>query len=384
VPTYATQAGELRPLNLLTGGVPAQTQETVLHSFGTGSDGSSPFAGLTNVNGVLYGTTYTGGANGPGAGTVFEITTSGAESVLYNFQVGTDGQGPFAGLTNVNGVLYGTTVYGGTYGYGTVYEITTSGSESVLYSFTGESDGSEPYGGLTNLNGVLYGTTSGGGANGDGTVFKITMSGAESVLHSFAAGSDGKYPKGNLTAFNGVLYGTTVVGGPNNDGTVFKITTAGAESVLLSFAGGSGGSGPSAGLTNVGGVLYGTTEFGGTLSHNVSGYGTVFKITTSGTEEILHKFGGGNDGRNPSGPLTNVSGVLYGTTNFAGSIANSVCCGTAFKITTFGVKSTVYRFAGGSDGESPTGALTDVNGVLYGTTLFGGANGVGTVYSLSL
>jgi uncharacterized repeat protein (TIGR03803 family) len=97
--------------------VPAQAQETVLHSFGNGSDGAIPYAGLSYANGVLYGTTQIGGANGKG--TVFQITTSGAESVLYSFAGGNDGETPSSSLTSVNGVLYGTTLNGGSNGYGT-------------------------------------------------------------------------------------------------------------------------------------------------------------------------------------------------------------------------------------------------------------------------
>jgi uncharacterized repeat protein (TIGR03803 family) len=138
------------------------------------------------VDGTLYGTTCTGGANG--YGTVYKITTSGTERVLYSFAgPPNDGSCPEAGLNNVGGILYGTTICGGANGdtsfcnpggggYGTVYKITTSGTESVLYSFAGPpSDGSGPAAGLTNVGGTLYGTTTGSGAGscGCGTVFSI-------------------------------------------------------------------------------------------------------------------------------------------------------------------------------------------------------------------
>jgi uncharacterized repeat protein (TIGR03803 family) len=131
----------------------------------------------------------------------------------------------------VGGTLYGTTCNGGANGYGTVYKITTSGTESVLYSFAGSpSDGACPVAGLTNVGGTLYGTTCDGGANGGsgrpcggigatgyGTVYKITTSGTESVLHSFAGPpSDGLTPFGGLINVGGTLYGTTL-------GTVFSI-----------------------------------------------------------------------------------------------------------------------------------------------------------------
>jgi uncharacterized repeat protein (TIGR03803 family) len=362
----------------------------VLYSFAGGSDGAGPESDLTNINGVLYGTTYGGGANSDG--TVFQITTAGTESVLYSFAGGNVGPG---NLTNVNGVLYGTTNIGGggcpnNPGCGTIFEVTTSGTETLLHTFGVGNDGTLPSS-LINVNGVLYGTTAAGGTNGDGTVFKITTSGAESVLYNFAGGSDGLSPRG-LTNVNGVLYGTTAGGGgvcsefANGCGTVFTITTSGVERVLYSFAGGSDGLAPQSGLTNVNGVLYGTTIFGDDCRvYGGLGCGTVFKVTKSGVEKLLHRFEGGNDGRNPATGLTNVNGVLYGITETLGANGcSNQGCGADFAITTSGVKSVVHIFGGGSDGSYPRAALTNVNGVLYGTTAGGGTNGEGTFYSLTL
>lgn len=386
VPTYAAQSSESRPASLLTGGVPAQTQETVLYSFGDGI-GAYPQTGLTNVDGVLYGTTLSGrddNCDGLGA-TVYKITTSGVVSVLHRFgSYNGDGLCPQAGLLNVNGVLYGTTASGGANFNGTVFKITTSGAESVLYSFgsIGGGDGANPTAGLINVDGVLYGTTYSGGAADEGSVFKITTSGEESVIHSFSVGglsNNGAYPEAGLTEVDGVLYGTTSTSEPPPSygfGTVFKITTSGTESVIYTFKGGSDGGWSDADLTNVNGVLYGTTPFGGATGAN----GTVFRITTSGAESVLHSFGGGNDGREPFGPLTNINGVLYGTTYRGGADRK----GTIFKISTSGAKSDLYSFKGFSDGANPFAGLTNVNGVLYGTTNFGGADRKGTVFSLPL
>ena len=179
--------------------------ERVLYSFGsTSSDGTYPSASLINVAGTLYGTTDYGGATSDVDGTVFSITPSGAEKVLHSFGKGTDGISPTAGLIDVNGTLYGTTFVGGrTIGgsyYGTVFSITTSGSEKVLHSFGKRHDGAEPAGGLLNVKGVLYGTTEYGGADGHansdtgGTVFGVTAAGKEKALHSFGKGPDGAVP----------------------------------------------------------------------------------------------------------------------------------------------------------------------------------------------
>jgi uncharacterized repeat protein (TIGR03803 family) len=311
--------------------------ETVLHSFGGSGDGEDPEAGLINVNGTLYGTTQVGGSgscssSGPsGCGTVFSITPSGKETVLHSFGTGSgDGEYPIAGLINVNGTLYGTTSSGGAYcsssGYhcGTVFAITTFGKETVLHSFpTGSGDGEQPRAGLINVKGKLYGTTADGGAGCDsygcGTVFKITTSGAETVLYTFGASGDGYYPDAGLTSANGTLYGTTDAGGASAFGTVFSVTLSGRETVLHSFGVGSGdGRHPDAALLNVNGTLYGTTKYGGERCRRIDGCGTVFSITTSGTETVLFRFKG-KDGAHPYAGFTNVNGTLYGTTGGGGA-----------------------------------------------------------------
>jgi uncharacterized repeat protein (TIGR03803 family) len=352
---------------------------SVLYRFkGAPGDGYIPVAGLLNVKGTLYGTTFLGGANNDGI--VFSITPSGEETVLYSFKGGSgDGENPYAGLLNVNGTLYGTTVSGGANGDGTVFKLTTSGSETVLYSFKGGSgDGEDPYAGLLNVKGTLYGTTGLGGTNADGTVFSITTSGAETLLYSFKGGSaDGEDPDAGLINVNGTFYGTTQKGGAHSDGTVFSITPSGAETLLYSFKGGSGdGEDPYAGLLNVKGTLYGTTQSGG-----ASDDGTVFEITTSGTETVLYSFKGSSDGQYPYASLLNLKGTLYGTTGQGGG---SYRGGTAFAVTTSGKETVLHIFGPGSgDGENPNGGLINVKGTLYGTTEDGGVSNQGTVFSLS-
>ena len=125
----------------------------VIHSFrprykGNMNDGRHPAAGLVDVNGTLYGTTFYGGTDGcgsgdrkPGCGTVYTITTSGAESVLYRFTGGVNGQNPNAGVVNAHGMLFGTTSNGGNYGFGTIFSVTPSGAQTVLHSFAGQTGG---------------------------------------------------------------------------------------------------------------------------------------------------------------------------------------------------------------------------------------------------
>lgn len=139
--------------------------EKVVYHFTGGSDGAHPHAALIDVGGTLYGTTSAGGSYGHG--TVFSITTSGSEKVLYSFAGGSDGADPEAGLIDVKGTLYGTTYGGGAVcngsGCGTVYAISTAGAERVLHSFAGGSDGMWPLAPLLDVKGTLYGTTTRGG-----------------------------------------------------------------------------------------------------------------------------------------------------------------------------------------------------------------------------
>ena len=171
-----------------------KTGETVLHSF-NGTDGSEPFAGLIrDSTGNLYGTTKFGGIWGNGV--VFELDTTGTETVLYSFTGGTDGSLPYASLIRDSaGNLYGTTFEGGASGSGVVFELDTTGTETVLYSFTGRGHGANPVAGLIrNSAGNLYGTTANGGASGHGVVFKVDTTGKETVLYSFTGGADGGNP----------------------------------------------------------------------------------------------------------------------------------------------------------------------------------------------
>ncbi|MGB8908925.1 MAG: choice-of-anchor tandem repeat GloVer-containing protein [Candidatus Cybelea sp.] len=360
----------------------------VLYSFGAVPDGNYPHSDLIGVGGTFYGTTIAGGANYCGSsrcGTVFSITTGGAEKVLHSFADDGDGYFPFAGLASVDGTLYGTTGNGGVYNTGiggTVFSITTGGAEKVLHSFGSGADGSGPTAGLINVKGTLYGTTGAGGASNAGTVFSITTSGTEKVLHSFTGGADGDDPESGLIDVGGKLYGTTNGGGAHNHGTVFSITTRGRERVLHSFrANGTDGELPEAGLTDVGGTLYGTTIAGGSNEcANGYGCGTVFSITTNGTEKVLHSFGKGNDGWYPAAGLLDVKGTLYGTTAARGGTQNG---GTVFSITTGGVENVLHSFGEGADGFQPLADMNYKGGSLVGTTYLGGVYGVGTIFSLT-
>lgn len=276
--------------------------ETVLHNF-TGTDGGDPRGALLrDKKGNLYGTADEGGSDacfmGYGCGTAFELSSDGAFSVLHIFAGSpSDGSYPFAGLVrDPHGNLYGTTSSGGSSypycereGCGTVFEISSSGVETVLYNFginIQQTDGSSPGGALVrDYEGNLYGTTSSGGAStacvgGCGTVFELTPAGVETVLYSFS-GKDGSSPYSTLLKLKGKFYGTTNTGGAYGYGTVFELTKKGKEKVLHSFTGGVDGAFPTGTLVSDKlGNLYGTTYGGGDpICPAGYGCGTVFKVT---------------------------------------------------------------------------------------------------------
>ena len=307
---------------------------------------------------------------------------------LFTFDGG-DGAHPATPLAVLKGTLYGTTEGGGRAGCGksgcgTIFGLTLGGKQRVLYRFGGSNKPNPS--GLTVLNGTLYGTTAFGGSvcsgSGCGTVFSVTPAGKVRVLYLFKGRPDGQNPN-SLTLLNDTLYGTTSSGGSSGGGVVFSLTSAGKERVLYSFKGGSDAAGPVAPLTLLNGTLYGTTTFGGSGCSG-SGCGTVFSITTAGKERVLYDFRDIRRGVGPQpGALTALNGMLYGTTEYGGTGGNSGC-GIVFSITTAGVESVLYNFnctpPAVTVGPS---SLTALNGALYGTTAGGGSVDAGTIFSIT-
>jgi len=396
--------GALPAQSLSQSRTPALAAYEVLFNFGKASgdcgNGAIPWAPLIALDGALYGTTYAGGAHD--GGTAFELSLTGNETVLHSFKTPVRGAGgPSSALTPVDNVLYGTTLGAGSQGGGTVFSLNTNRMERTLFAFGNGADGKDPeQSNLVSSNGMLYGTTNGGGEYGGGTVFSISPDGKVHVLHNFGSGTDAASPAASLLKVNDTLYGTSWFGGTNGVGTVFSVSTNGGEQVLHSFGSDSDGQLPRAGLLAVNGLLYGTTTGGG--SHRE---GTVYSITTSGSEQVIHNFGKGIDGRNPQSELIFVRGKLYGTTAHGGAHAGSkpVSGGTVFSLNpTSGKEEILHSFSGSestpsSDGTDPLAGLVESNGVLYGTTAFGGAYGgkcfsygsvsqttYGTVFALKL
>lgn len=318
-------------------------------------------------------------------------------NIVHSFGANPDGKQPFAALANLNGTLYGTTSYGGVAttgcgngGCGTVFSVTPTGDEAVLHAFEGDTASARPSTDLLELNGTLYGTAGGTGLK-HAIVFKVGTSGEFVVLHHFVQGTDGIGPSSGLTAVNGTLYGVTAQGGAPATicatytcGTVYSLTASGTETVLHNFAHGTtDGCAPGGDLINVGGTLYGATS--GCGAH---GKGTVFSITPGGKETVLYSFGSSspNDGDGPNGPLLYLNGALYGTTTSGGANSCGVRggCGTIFRLTLSGAETVVYNFSASGDGTMPNGGLVDDSGTLYGTTILGGTKNAGTIFSLTL
>ncbi|MFZ0793099.1 MAG: choice-of-anchor tandem repeat GloVer-containing protein [Candidatus Korobacteraceae bacterium] len=323
--------------------------------------------------------------------------------VLYNFVYGADGFGPEATLVfDSSGNLYGTTVAGGTGclrpGCGVVFELSPglngSWGESPIYSFNGSAGSSSYTPVVFDSHGNLYGSTESGGSDSEGTVFELTpgSGGAwtEIVLNSFTGGVGGDQPLSGITLdTSGHLYGTASAGGLNGGGIAFRMGGGGLPvqaSVLHSFGGGTDGGQPSGSLASDGsGNLYGTTWAGGAFK-----LGCVFELVRdplSGdwTETVLLSFNG-SDGANPyGGVIIDAAGNLYGTTYAGGSDG----VGTVFKLSASSggnwSESVLHSFAtGNGDGGNPYSGVTfDPQGNLYGATNSGGSGGYGTVFRLT-
>ena len=374
---------------------PAQAQtETVLYNFKGGSDGFTPQSRLTSDGaGNFYGTTDFGGL---GAGTVFELSPNGnggwKETILYSFTGGADGSVPYFSyvLFDSEGNLYGTTYWGGSYGYGAVFELSPNGTswrETVLYSFTGGADDANPMNGLImDTAGNLYGRTSVSGG-GNGTIFELSKSGGEWTKQVIYDGVPG-YAGLTMDA-SGNIFGVASNGGAID--LAFELSPNGQggwnPTVIHTFSGGS-----TDGLVAEGtpvldhaGNLYGTTLGGGSKNN-----GTVYELirgTNGWTERILHSFqGGSNDGSDPfAGIVFDAAGNIYGTTEFGGNPLAGTVYELVAPVGTSGYKERVLWKFDTTDGYEPVDSLfLDSAGNLYGTTPEGGSNGDGVVFKVNV
>jgi uncharacterized repeat protein (TIGR03803 family) len=304
---------------------------TVLHRFaplrGTSprinDEGAFPRTGLVQFGSSLYGTTAEGGK--AGGGTIFRILLDGSGfGVLHHFSFDpkldrTDGVRPMSRLVVPGGMLYGITQRGGR-NEGVIFKLKTDGSDyEGIHKFSKladriltNSDGAFSESKLVLLGDWLYGAACSGGAGGRGTIFKLSATGGDfQTLHNFSKGknnqhghdanADGAWPDGELIAAGDWLYSTARQGGAYGNGTVYRLKQDGSSFQVLHEFSESGnnldGSHPGA-LIASGGTIYGTTS-----EAAKTGWGTVFKMNTDGSEfKTLHDFAG-NDGASPRSSL---------------------------------------------------------------------------------
>lgn len=403
------------------------------------NDGNEPYGTLLEASdGKLYGTTFSGGASY--VGIVFSMDKNGGNySILHEFN-NIQGRNPFAGNQleeGADGALYGTTQRGGTYENGVVYKINKNGTGfTVIHEFDGT--GAKPYAGVTASNGQLYGTTSEGGNSNGGTLFSIAEDGSgftelvdfsktnvngyfptalpslasdgwvygstqEGGDHGFGSlfrlkadgtyfetiyhfdGQSGASPSSSLlVGSDGMIYGTATYKGEFNNGTIFKIDPSNsAFSLLHTFSiVGELGALPQAGLIEGSdGKLYGATQSGGN-----TGAGTIFRLDKDGSnlEAIYHFVSNGNTGRAPRYNLLEGNDqLLYGVTVFGGS-SSSDEEGTLFRLKKDGSNFEVLKNFNQTANGTPAGPLvSNHDGFLYGMTINGGNNLVGTIYRIS-
>ena len=431
----------------------------VIYSFPKASGGPvlpvGPLA--AGATGDFYGTSFASWASQCGEcgdATVFHLIPGSPAKVEVIADLGASN--PVSGvIRGPGGAIYGTTEYGGNgycgdIGCGDVFRLTQTSNgwkQTILHSFTA-SDGAGPSGPLLQIGSSLFGVaTIGGGGNcpqgwGCGVVYKVNTDGTGfTILHHFSP-SEGYWPLGSLALnpTNGRIFGTALDGGTGSCdsslgcGTVWRINQDGTGfTVLYNFTGyanNNDAAQPESGITFANGNIFGTTASGGKnrcaiQGNNAAGCGAVFELTPNGAggwaESVLHDFAPTNDGQDRipsglSGPDAN--GILYGTTSYGDSCANSNYphgCGTVFSVnTSTGAFGSVHQFGGPPDGAFPWGstpagstAVTlgyggaaagvssagsalgfDAAGNLWGSTAGGGSGacqggGCGTIYSLN-
>jgi uncharacterized repeat protein (TIGR03803 family) len=340
-----------------------------------------------------------------GAAIVFLIAltataaTKATTEVIYSFAGGADGEYLDTDVAiDAAGNLYGTSVLGGTFGGGTVWQLSqVNGSwvHTVLYNFTGGADGGEPYKGVTlDAEGNLYGTAVTGGSGscegGCGVTYKLSKNGStwtQTVLYAFTGADDGSGPGSRVTLDQqGNVYGMTPTGGAFGLGTIYTLRPKANDTwnlqVLHAFTGGVDGSSGSAGkMVFHQGALFGAATTGGAYGH-----GTIFRLKPQNrgqwTFQSIYSFLGDLDGSFPYGGLTiDLSDNIFGTTYYGGTDG----IGTVFQLSFARggwVNLVLYSFKSGTDGNSPISNVGfDTMGNIYGTTSEGGL-GSGTIFQL--
>lgn len=386
--------------------IPHYTNFNVVHTF-NGTNGANPWVGPTLWGNTLYGTTQA--SLSPIRGTVFSFNDAALnETVLVHFPdllmlnyfENYDGANPKARVMVSANKLYGTTSVGGQAGFGNLFSLDTQTKQLIsLHAFSAttnntNSDGASPQSALVLVGDTLYGTALTGGSHGYGTVFAFNTANSNfATIHTFTGGDDGAFPWGDLIVAGDTLYGTANAGGSHGYGTVFRLTTSGSNFVsLYSFTGGADWAYPQQGpLLLSSNTLYGTTGFGGSHGFGTNGSGTVFSLSASGSNfTSLYSFSGGADGAAPCPGLIMSGPTLYGAAFSGGAVGN----GTIYSLD-LGARGSnftiLYSFPAAyganrtnSAGANPTPGLVLSENVLYGTARYGGTYDYGTLFAVPL
>jgi uncharacterized repeat protein (TIGR03803 family) len=351
----------------------------LIHEFNS-IDGSQPENGLIlAADGMLYGLTSRGGSFNNGV--AFRINKNGTGfEKIYDF-LSARGKTPVGKLMQAsNNDFYGMTSEGGATQAGTIFKIDhTSFNYTVLHTFDGDVNGGSPQGGLTEgIDNKLYGMTFSGGTPGKGVIFQIDLSGGNfNVVHEFS-GTDGAAPSGDLVHNAGEFYGMTSQGGAANNGVVFRMSGDGANFEVMKDFDTSTGISPDGSLIIANDFLYGATK-GGSAPFPAK----LFRLSTDGlTYEELFTISD-NSRFDVTGSLVmDDDGDLYGVKAPSGDLHQDV--GTVYKLDMQTLQmSTVHLFQL-LQGSIPVSRMVQGSDLrLYGTTVGGGANGMGAIYSIS-
>ncbi|MEL6535353.1 MAG: choice-of-anchor tandem repeat GloVer-containing protein [Bacteroidota bacterium] len=332
-----------------------------------------PSGTLLAYNGYFWGTSNTGGDRN--SGTIYRFhPDSGVVEEVNSFDLFRDGRNPTGGLTLVDDLMWGTTLdrVGNT---GTIFVFDPETFQLEVVQYLEDAEGNSPQGDLLWFNDLLWGITSRGGASNEGVIYTIDPSDSSfSVVHEFD-GTLGGRPITSLTVLDGLIWGTTTDGGAADEGVIFTLDP---ESLTLTvkyeFADEVSGATPYSGLTESNDRLWGVTFVGGDF-----GDGTLYSITPEGTDfQVHYHFDENSDGDNPRGKLVPYNGKLYGLTWKGG--ANEV--GTLYSIDTTGENVQILVEFSEESGRSPSNAaMLLVGDTLYGVLPDGGSAGKGAAFS---
>jgi uncharacterized repeat protein (TIGR03803 family) len=301
-----------------------------------GTNGSHPRAALVQASdGNFYGTTYYGGLatntpfNGPaGYGTVFKMTPDGNLTMLFSFDV-TNGACPTAGLVEgTDGLLYGTTSYGGASfsdpraarsgvpGEGTIFRISTNGDFTIVFSFTPDTQGGQPMAPLTlGSDGSFYGIGA-GGAYGWGEIFRLSLDGTYTPIAPLDSVNGGPGLSALVESRDGGFYGVAEASGAYGCGAVYKVSLNQSVTTIVSFTNSRARLWGSV-VEGTDGNLYGTTGWSDDQQ-----YGYVYQVMPQGDYAVIASFTGTNGAYPQSGMVQGRDGSLYGTTFFGGAFTD--------------------------------------------------------------